>query len=150
MFFVPAADQTEETAAIANHRARPGERILIVDDNEAHAQEARRVLEELGYETLLFHTGAAVIAWLEEQIRAGHPTADLALVDLVLGEAMDGVEVFKRMRQIHPRQKGVLIGGFVETERVQQAYEEGIAAYVRKPFTIETLSRVVREVLDNG
>jgi CheY-like chemotaxis protein len=150
VFLLPTAGKIDEDTARPRFRSRGGERILVVDDSEAHRDEARRLLEELGYEVALAENGAAAANWVEQRLRSGEPPPDLAIIDLVLGDVLDGVDVFHRLRQIHPRQKAVLVGGFVETDRVREALDEGVFAYLRKPLTIETLGRTVREALDQA
>ena len=70
--YLPVADpvQAEETPRL---RSRANERILVVDDSEAHRNEARRLLEELGYEVCLSESGYAAAAWVEERARNGEP-----------------------------------------------------------------------------
>ncbi len=147
-FYLPIASPMPEESSAPRLRARGGERILVVDDSEVHRNEARRLLEELGYDVILAENGAAAVAWVERRIRAGEPLADLMLIDLFLGDASDGVDVFRRIRDLHPHQKAILVGGFVEIERVNEARDEGLSGYLRKPFTLEALGRTIREVLD--
>ncbi|NNJ99733.1 MAG: response regulator transcription factor, partial [Desulfatitalea sp.] len=49
---------------------------------------------------------------------------------------------------LFPGQKAIIASGFSETDRVKRLLELGACAYVRKPYTMETLGRAVREALD--
>ncbi len=140
--------ETPRGASEAAPRSRGAERVLVVDDTEAHRHEARRMLEQLGYAVECVDSGRAAAVWIEERLRRGEPPADLMLIDLVLGEAQDGVETFRRARELNPRQKALLMGGFVETQRVLEALENGISQYLRKPLSVEALGRAVRAALD--
>jgi len=144
--FLPVA--AGEAAAEPALRARGGEHILVVDDGEAPRNEARRMLEQLGYTVSVAESGQAALAWAEERARKGEPPADLMVIDLVLGDALDGVDTFRRARAANPRQKALLVGGFVETARVTEALDEGVARYLRKPLASDELGRAVREALD--
>lgn len=129
-------------------RARGSEHILVVDDGEEARNEARRMLEQLGYTVTVVENGREALAWAEERARQGKPPPDLMLIDLVLGDVIDGVETFRRARAANPRQKVLLMGGFVETGRVTEALEEGVLRYLRKPLLPDELGRAVREALD--
>lgn len=143
LFLPVAAGHAEETL-----RARGGEHILVVDDGEEARNEARRMLEQLGYTVTVVENGREALAWAEERARQGKPPPDLMLIDLVLGDALDGVETFRRARAANPQQKVLLMGGFVETGRVTEALEEGALRYLRKPLLPDELGRAVREALD--
>jgi len=145
VFLPVAAGGAAEEPAL---RARGAEHILVVDDGEEFRNEARRMLEQLGYTVSVAESGQAALAWAEERARRGEPSADLMVIDLVLGDALDGVETFRRARAANPRQKALLVGGFVETARVTEALEEGVARYLRKPLVPDELGRAVREALD--
>lgn len=138
-----AVGHAEETL-----RARGGEHILVVDDGEEARDEARRMLEQLGYTVSVVENGRVALAWAEERARQGKPPPDLMLIDLVLGDTLDGVETFRRARAINPQQKVLLMGGFVETGRVAEALAEGVLRYLRKPLLPDELGRAVREALD--
>jgi YesN/AraC family two-component response regulator len=49
---------------------------------------------------------------------------------------------------IHPQQKAVIVSGFSETEGVRQVQVLGAGPYVRKPYTLASIARVVRMELD--
>ena len=72
--------------------------ILIVDDEEAHAEAVADSLERAGYECTLARSGEDAIRKIEgEQF-------DIVLTDLVMG-AVDGMEVLKRQSKNSPTRK---------------------------------------------
>ena len=44
--------------------------------------------------------------------------------------------------------KVIVASGLSDNKRVQQMQQEGAGPYIRKPFTIEKIARIVRSVLD--
>ena len=69
----------------------PGERILVVEDNERNMKLVRDVLQASGYRTLEATTGTHAVAL------AGEYSPDLVLMDIHLPD-MDGVEVLGCLR----------------------------------------------------
>jgi len=61
---------------------------------------------------------------------------------------MDGLETYRRVVEIHPKKKAVIVSGFSETDRVKAAQELGAGAYVRKPYVSEKLAIAIRRELD--
>ncbi|MDX9746594.1 MAG: hypothetical protein RBU31_08655, partial [Syntrophales bacterium] len=54
---------------------------------------------------------------------------------------------YRRILEIHPGQKAIIVSGFSETDRVGQARGLGAGAYVKKPYTIEKLGVSVKNEL---
>jgi two-component system, cell cycle response regulator DivK len=69
----------------------PGERVLVVEDNEKNMKLFRDVLEASGYRTLAATTGGQAV-----ELALQH-TPDLVLMDIQLPD-IDGVEALKRLR----------------------------------------------------
>ena len=74
--------------------------------------------------------------------------ADLVVLDMILEGGLDGLDTYKKLLEIQPGQKAMIVSGFSETARVKEAQAHGAAAYVRKPYSIETLARAVRGALE--
>jgi len=60
---------------------------------------------------------------------------------------MDGLVSYKKVIEIHPRQKAIIVSGFSETDRVITAQSLGAGAYVRKPYVIEKLGLAIKKEL---
>jgi YesN/AraC family two-component response regulator len=61
---------------------------------------------------------------------------------------MDGLDTYKSVLEIHPKQKAIIVSGFSETDRVHAAQSLGAGAYVRKPYVVEKLGLAVKKELD--
>ena len=69
---------------------------------------------------------------------------------MFLGEGMDGLDTYKKIIELRPEQKVIIISGYSETERIKEALELGAGAYIKKPYLMETVAHVVRAELDKG
>ncbi len=67
---------------------------------------------------------------------------------MVMPPGIDGAETYRQLCEIRPGQRAIIVSGYAESGRVGQAQALGAGKYVRKPVTVETLARAVREELD--
>ena len=105
---------------------------------------AAAMLGKLNYRVVSVASGEEAVAWIRE-----HPV-DLMVLDMILGPGMDGLDTYRSVLEISPKQKAIIVSGFSETERVSRAQELGAGAYVRKPYVIEKLGVAVRSELDRA
>jgi two-component system, cell cycle sensor histidine kinase and response regulator CckA len=71
--------------------------ILLVDDEDLVRRSARRVLEKIGFRVLEARNGAEAV----ELVASERDSISLVILDVVM-PVMDGVEAFRRIRQIDP------------------------------------------------
>ena len=128
------------------------ERILLVDDSESQRAEATAMLQELGYDVTTAGNGHAALKIMKERIKAhpGRAPFDLMIIDLILGDAFDGVETFKAALSLYPGQKAILASGFADITRIVEARKLGIGRSFQKPYTLEVLGKNIRIVLDEA
>ena len=120
-----------------------GETILVVDDIDEQRQIASRILEKLGYRVEAVASGEKAIEYVQQK-----PT-DLIVLDMIMDPGIDGLETFKRILKINPRQNTIIASGFSETWRVKEAQRLGAGAYIKKPYTIEKIGQAVSAELGN-
>ena len=75
-------------------------------------------------------------------------STDLVILDMIMAPEMDGLDTYKEILKLRPKQKVLIVSGYSETDRVKEAQELGAGAYVKKPYLIETLRLAVRAELD--
>jgi YesN/AraC family two-component response regulator len=73
---------------------------------------------------------------------------DLVVLDMIMDQGMDGLDTYRKILEIHPRQKAIIVSGFAETERVQKTLELGAGGYLKKPYVLEKLGMAVRKELE--
>ncbi len=128
---------------------RGHETVLVVDDDDEQRQTAARWLRTLGYHVLSAAGSSEALALVETRRRNQEAEADLALIDLILGDAaQDGLDLFRDLLAGNPRQKAILTSGFAVTDRVREALRAGVGQHLQKPYGFEDLGRAVRRELD--
>jgi two-component system chemotaxis response regulator CheY len=102
---------------------------LVVDDSRVIRKVARRILEDLGFETAEAADGMEAMAWC----RTAMPEAILLDWNMPV---MDGLEFLKQLRREPDGQDPVVVFCTVENdlEHITQALEAGADEYIMKPF----------------
>jgi two-component system, NtrC family, response regulator HydG len=115
-------------------------RVLIVDDDEGHAEALADGLEVEGYRCTLAHSGAAAIALLSEQ------SFEAVLTDLVMPDK-SGMEVLQEAGRLQPETVVLLITGHESVKTAVDAMRQGAADYLAKPVDLTELrTRLARAV----
>jgi len=142
--FLPAThEQLQVNAAsakIADFHGH-GESILIVDDIQTQRALCSSILNKLGYKVTTVGSGEEAVDYVKRN------SVDLLVLDMIMDPGIDGLETYERIVKIKPGQKAIITSGFAETERVQRAVALGAGAYLRKPFTIDSIAVAVRDEL---
>jgi CheY-like chemotaxis protein len=118
-----------------------GQLVLVVDDEEQQRDIARRILEMLGYRVMTAASGEEALALLKGR------DVDLVVLDMVLGSGMNGLETYREMLAARPGQKAVIASGYAENSDVSETLSLGASAFIKKPYSITALGRVVRDAL---
>ncbi|TFH29471.1 MAG: PAS domain-containing sensor histidine kinase, partial [Deltaproteobacteria bacterium] len=113
-------------------------RILLVDDQEPVREVAKDMLETLGYEVITAADGLEGVSRYRDLWRK----IDLVILDMVMPN-MSGGDCFRRMKEINPKARVVLSSGYSMDGSIQEVMNEGILAFIQKPYRLEELSRVV-------
>ena len=121
------------------------ERLLIVDDEKALVDMQRIMLESLGYRV----TGVVSSTEALAVFNAQPEDFDLLLTDLAMPE-LDGIELSRRVLERRPDLSVILVSGFGDAPKMEEARAAGIREYLRKPVAKMQLARAVRKVLDQG
>ncbi len=120
------------------------ESILIVDDVKEQRDLAKDMLTKLNYNVTCASSGEEAVACLKLH------SVDLMVLDMIMDPGIDGLDTYRKVIEIHPEQKAIIVSGFSETDRVKAAQTLGAGAYVLKPYTIDKLGLAVREELDRA
>ncbi len=129
------AAQMPAAAAPTPQPAQAGnETILLVEDDSAVRRVAAALLAKKGYRVLQAEGGREALAMADGELKA----VQLLLTDVLMPE-MTGPEIAAALKEKVPALKVLFMSG---------QNNEGVHNILHKPFTLETLSRRVREVLD--
>jgi two-component system, cell cycle sensor histidine kinase and response regulator CckA len=119
------------------------ETVLVVEDEQIVLEWAIEALRMLGYTILSARDPG-------EAIRIAHRYAGpihLLLTDVVL-PSMDGPTLAKRLSRVRPGMKAVYMSGYTGNRIDRYEVAQGGPYFLGKPFTVESLSQKIREVLD--
>ena len=113
--------------------------VLLVEDNDMVGEFATDAMSELGYDSVLVPNGELALAALRE----GRDRFDIVFSDVVM-PGMSGVELGQQIRTEFPDVPVILASGYshILAEDSSHGFE-----LLHKPYSIEQLSRVLRQAL---
>ena len=119
--------------------------ILIIDDEELVVKSLSRLLQNTGYSV---NTAVSSAEALDKVKRSDH---DLIICDIRM-PGTDGVETIKQIRTCLKDSKRkpipeILITGYADMEKYNQAMELNVIDYLYKPFDNEDLLQIVRKAI---
>jgi two-component system, cell cycle sensor histidine kinase and response regulator CckA len=119
------------------------ETILLAEDDPAVRDFARRALSAHGYTVVEAASGAQALAL------AAQPGArmDLLMTDVAM-PSMNGPELAAQIRSERPGLPVLYVSGFAENHFGRSDLPAEGVAFLPKPFSADTVARVVRELLD--
>jgi PAS domain S-box-containing protein len=125
----------------ACHTAERGT-ILLVDDEEELRVLGPIRLSKLGFVTTTAANGTEAL----EMYRTHDGTFDLILLDLLMPE-MDGIETYRRFREISATVPIVFCSGCSEDDVLEEIVRDTHAGYLKKPYKPDQLQVVLNEML---
>ncbi|WP_231956364.1 sigma-54-dependent transcriptional regulator [Posidoniimonas polymericola] len=129
----PAAPQ-KRTAA-----AGPPVKVLIVDNDDAHADAMGASLEKVGYDCVLATSGGDGAKLLERD------AYEIVVTDLVM-PGVGGLEILAKSKELLPDAEVILVTGHGTVESAVEAMRAGAFNYLLKPLDLQQL----RAVVDNA
>ena len=117
--------------------------VLVVDDEAEVRSVSARLLETFGYRVALAENGRNAL----ELFRTAPSSYAAILLDLTMPK-MGGIEAFTEMRRIRADLPVVLMSGYHEEAAISRLTGQGLARFVRKPFTSLELREVFRELME--
>lgn len=130
------------TASVRESPKGQGQRVMVVDDDEAQLFLVKRMLSRQGYQVIALSDPKAAIAMLTQQSN----TCDALLTDFNM-PGFSGVDLLRAVRAIRPDLPTALASGYVTPEIERDALAAGARALIHKPNDTDELSRVVAALL---
>ena len=137
------APAAAEPAPIGEIRAREGETILLVEDNDGVRAYAKATLEELGYRVLEASTAKQGLNLLD-----GARRVDLLFTDVVLPGGMSGRQLADVVQRQRPSLPVLFTTGYTRNAIVHHGRLDPNVNLLNKPFTQQDLARKVRSMLN--
>lgn len=142
--YLPQVEGTAEkqSAPVSDAALGGSETVLLVEDEESVRQLVRDTLEAKGYRVLEAASGEAGVAAAQSH----NGTIDLLITDVVM-PGMGGRELVQQLSHTRPATKVLYLSGYAEDAILSDGSIEKGTAFLQKPFSLQNLSRKVREVL---
>jgi signal transduction histidine kinase/DNA-binding LacI/PurR family transcriptional regulator len=145
IYFPRVKGETQEIQSDSSLELDAGgsETVLIAEDEEAVRSLARRILKENGYKVLDAASGMEALRLVREY--AG--VIDLVISDVVM-PGMSGRMLVSQLEAVCPGIKSLYISGYTDNAIGHQGVLDPGVHFLQKPFTVKSLMRKVRSVLD--
>ena len=144
LIYLPQIEGIAERNAppVARVAAGGTETILLVEDEDSVRQLVRDTLESKGYLVIEAENGECGL-----QASAKHSgKIDLVITDVVM-PGLGGREMVEKLMKSRPQTKVLYLSGYTEDAILSEGGIESGTSFLQKPFTLQNLSRKVREVL---
>jgi len=119
------------------------EHILVVDDEPQVRNLASQMLKTMGYKIDSVCSGELAIKFVKDN------PVDLVVMDMMMEPGMNGCQAYREILKLYPGQKAVIASGFSESDDIKAALELGAGGFIKKPYSMTKLGRVVRDALNN-
>jgi len=116
----------------------PPIRVLVVDDDEPHAQAVAESLERVGYECTTAVSGEDGATRIESD------SFDVVVTDLMMGD-LDGLALLQKTKEELPNAEVILLTGHASVQSALAAGQAGASMYLTKPLDINELRSAVEK-----
>ena len=117
-------------------------RLLVVDDEPIVGKRLKQVFDKIGFAIETYTDSAAALAAMAEK------PFDIVVTDLKM-EGIDGIEVLKRARAMNPQTRVIIITGYASPDTAELAEQEGVFAFLAKPFRLDELKQVIFRAMES-
>lgn len=135
---------TSGSCRSVNGQPAPSEckRLLFMDDDEIVRDVALAILGSAGFRVLTTETGDETLEAFRKAREENDPF-DVVLLDLNVPGGMDGKETARRLREVDPSVRTILVTGNTADPIFTDFASHGFYYAVAKPFTSSQLLRSV-------
>ena len=116
---------------------------MLVEDEEMVALISDQMLTRLGYKVFLARSGPDALSIFQEH----REKIDLVILDMIM-PGMSGAETFEKLKAIDPGVNVLLSSGYTLNGQAEDIMRRGCRGFIQKPFSLESLSRKLRDLLD--
>ena len=132
-----------DVAVARGDQSRGAETLLVVEDEPAVRNLAKRILSSAGYNVMTAANGGEALLTCEQHADRIH----LMLSDIIM-PGMNGPELARRVARLRPDMKVLFMSGYADDAFGGRFVLDAGVQVVDKPFTSEALTQRVRAVLD--
>ncbi|GAB3750769.1 response regulator [Lysobacter olei] len=143
---LPLSDKPATPVAPESGDARPGhgERVMVVEDDDAVRAGSVQMLRTLGYDVCEAADAASARALIDRGI-----VPDLLFTDVVMPGPMRSTQLAAYVRARHPQVQVLFTSGFAEEALARDGGLESGDELLEKPYRMDVLAQRVRQLLDS-
>ncbi len=127
----PSADNTADLSSVVIS-------VLIIDDDEGHAQAVAESLERIGCECRIATSGAQGLELIESE------NFDVVITDLKMDD-VDGLMILRKAKTELPEAEVIVLTGHSSIHSAVTAMQGGAYTYLTKPLDIQELRAAVEK-----
>ncbi|HMA81045.1 MAG TPA: response regulator [Candidatus Binatia bacterium] len=116
--------------------------VLLLVDDELGVRESLKMVFGKGYQLLEADSVDTAVTKVGE----AHP--DVVLLDVLMPKA-DGLQVLRRIKEIHPSCAVIMLTGINSQQLAEKAIESGAFDFIGKPFDVADLRQKVARALEH-
>jgi DNA-binding NtrC family response regulator len=115
-------------------------KVLVVDDKKIIQDFFDFTLGFYGHDITVVHNPTEVITLVKAK------TFDVVFLDMVMPDR-DGIHVLKDIKAVRPELPVIMMSGYSIQDKKDEAMRLGAKACLKKPFEVEDIRRVIKEVI---
>jgi CheY-like chemotaxis protein len=117
--------------------------ILFADDDAICLDVGVKMLQKLGYIVLEARDGQEAI----EVFLKNQSEVDLVILDMRM--PYNGGTTFFQLKKINANVKVLIASGYAKDQKIREMMEQGCSGFIQKPFSIDSLSKKIMNVLND-
>ncbi|TYB31578.1 MAG: response regulator [Candidatus Mcinerneyibacterium aminivorans] len=142
--YLPVMEKPFDKSKIEKESIVMGEgTVLVVDDESIMREVAGSILKECNYNVIKAKDGKECL----DIYRANKERINCILLDYGM-PIMTGKEVFQKLKEIDKDVKVILTSGSRKEDKMNSLGENYKIKFLKKPFTLRKLSKIVAEILE--
>jgi PAS domain S-box-containing protein len=148
-FWLPAGRGSSVAGRAAGSGSRSPFRakVLFMDDEAPIRGMAELFMQRLGFDCDLAADGAEAVRKYQESLAAGQKY-EVVLMDLTVPGGMGGREAMEHLRRMDPAVCAIVSSGYSRDPVMSNHQAHGFRGILPKPYGLEQLRKVIRDVLD--
>lgn len=141
-------DRPEIKLSQTENFARGNETVLLAEDNDDLRLFTKEALTGMGYTVYEASNGKKAMELMEFVIIKHKIEIDILITDIIMPE-LGGRELAEKLKTKFPHIRVLFTSGYTDNHIVKNGELERGVNFIQKPFTVNGLSRKLREILDS-
>lgn len=113
-------------------------KVLLVDDETEICKDLEKKLSLMGYQVSIAHSRTEANFLIKEK------SFDLAILDIILPDGK-GFQIYEDLKAKFPQIYCIMITGHTTLENAVEAINEGVDAYLLKPFSVDQFNAALHQ-----